>query len=288
MIFARSPIGVELYDADGRQLTINPAAMGIFGVSNPADIAGFNLFDGTSLTEEIKERLRRGEPVDYETTYDFDRVRALGQYRTARTGTAHLKYAIAPLFDAETGAVGGYLLHVGDITVPKSAQNALQRRTALDGLIAAEVARLATAGSAEIDECVHASLEEIARFLGAGNAYVVQASADGSTWSCTHEWCRPGVRSYRDDFQNVPLGTHAWLEDEILAGRIVEVRQLDDLPPEAEASRRQFELEGRKSYFLVPILGHDRRFDGCVGFSHFDAGAAGRRKTLPACNWPGP
>jgi PAS domain S-box-containing protein len=286
-IFARSPIGIELYDADGRQLTINAAAMKIFGIADAADVADFNLFDGTSLTDEIKERLRRGEPVEYEATFDFGRIRELGQYETARTGTAQLQYVIAPLLHAGTSAIRGYLLHVGDISEPRRAEAAVRRRAALDALIAANVARLATAASAEIDGCILTCLEEMARFIGARNAYVLQFSADFVTWSRTCEWCDSSVVSYHDDYQQVPMGTHSWLERMVLDGHVVEVRRLDDLPGDAAVSRQRFEVEGQSPFFLVPVRGQDGRYNGCIGFSWFAPGATWSQEDISSVKLAG-
>lgn len=115
-MFEKSPIGIELYRADGLMVNANPASMSMFGISGFSELSGFNLFDGTSLDDEKKQRLRRGEMVSYQSEFDFDRVRALKQYMTARSGKAFFDYIITPLFKPGSKTISGFLLQVQDIT----------------------------------------------------------------------------------------------------------------------------------------------------------------------------
>ena len=115
-IFDQSPIGIELYSADGLQTNTNKASMQIFGIQNASEIQEFNLFDGTSLSTDSKEKLRRGEMVTYQAAFDFEKVKTLGQYRTNRSGIAYLDYIITPLQISIDKTIYGYLLQVQDVT----------------------------------------------------------------------------------------------------------------------------------------------------------------------------
>ncbi len=115
-MFEKSPIGIELYRADGLQIDANPASMSMFGISGFSEVSGFNLFNGTSLDEEKKQRLRRGEIVSYQSEFDFDRVKALKQYNTTKSGKAFFDYIITPLFKLGSKTISGFLLQVQDIT----------------------------------------------------------------------------------------------------------------------------------------------------------------------------
>ena len=64
-MFESSPIGIELYDKNGIQVMANQASFDLFGITDDSS-KGFNLFEGTSLSEKLKLKLRKGNPVSYE------------------------------------------------------------------------------------------------------------------------------------------------------------------------------------------------------------------------------
>ena len=125
-MFNESPIGIELYKADGMQLTANKASLKMFGIPDESEIYGFNIFDGSSLDVEKKEKLRRGETVEYQTAFDFEKVKELQQFKTDRIGIAYFDYIITPLLDTEKQTIQGYLLQVQDITGRKKVDEALR------------------------------------------------------------------------------------------------------------------------------------------------------------------
>jgi len=124
--FNESPIGLELYDAEGKQTSANKASLNMFGIENVADILNFNIFDGTSLDSEKKAKLLKGEPIAYQAIYDFDKVKGLQQYKTLKTGEYCFDYNITPLFSPERITIHGYLLQVQDITQRKIAEKELK------------------------------------------------------------------------------------------------------------------------------------------------------------------
>ena len=122
LLFAQSPTAIELYGGDGRLLGVNPACLELFGVEDERELTGFDLFADPSISDEQKERLRRGETVRYQSVFDFDLVRRLQLYRTSRRGEAWLDVLIVPL-----GAPGvDYLVEVQEITGLKHREAALR------------------------------------------------------------------------------------------------------------------------------------------------------------------
>jgi len=118
-IFDESPIGIELYKADGFQLTANKASLRMFGISDLTELHKFNLFDGTSLDAEKAEKLRKGMSVTYQALFDFEKVKKLGQYKTEKNGKAYFDYIITPLFNPHDKKLDGYLVQVQDISARK-------------------------------------------------------------------------------------------------------------------------------------------------------------------------
>jgi PAS domain S-box-containing protein len=124
-IFSESPIGIELYDANGIITNVNKSDLNMFGLTDISDGLGFNIFDGTSLNLKNKGKLLKGESVTYQAIFDFERVKELQQFKTNRCGKTHFEYNITPLLDAERKIIHGYLLQVQDITERKLAEIAL-------------------------------------------------------------------------------------------------------------------------------------------------------------------
>ena len=121
-IFDESPIGIELYQANGLQVNANKSSLDMFGIPDVPEAKNFNLFDGISLDAENIEKLKSGEPINFQASFDFEKVKVFHQYRSNRTDKAFFDYTITPLFDAGPKTINGYLLQVQDITERKRAE----------------------------------------------------------------------------------------------------------------------------------------------------------------------
>jgi PAS domain S-box-containing protein len=121
-IFSQSPIGIELYDSKGQLLDANRFCIDIFGISDFAEVKGFKIFDDPNVPEDAKRKLREGETVRYEVSFDFERVKRLNLYRTTKSGTIELDVLITQLGLKEKESFQGYLVQVQDISHRKLAE----------------------------------------------------------------------------------------------------------------------------------------------------------------------
>lgn len=127
-IFEKSQIGIEIFDKDGILITANRAALKISGVSKVDDLIGLGLFDDISIPSEIKAWLIRGESVQYETEFDFDKVKEAGLIKTNRTGKMILDAFVTPLGvdKGNGGEITGYLRQTFEKTEHRRVEEALE------------------------------------------------------------------------------------------------------------------------------------------------------------------
>lgn len=122
-IYKNLPVGIELYDKDGFMVDINEKEIEIFGLHSKADLLGLNLFDHPLLPEELKEKLRQGNPADISFKYDFNRLN--GYYSSSRTGCMDLISKFAPLHDASGRLINILLINI-DNTETTNAYSKIQ------------------------------------------------------------------------------------------------------------------------------------------------------------------
>ncbi|MHA1633178.1 MAG: PAS domain-containing sensor histidine kinase [Candidatus Thorarchaeota archaeon] len=140
-IFEESQIGIEIFDKDGILITANKAALKIAGLLNLKNLIGFSLFDDPNIPSEIKAVLIRGNPVQYETEFDFDKVKEAKLYKTERTGKIILDAFITPLGldKGNGGEITGYLSQIFEKTEHRRVEEALEDSEKLYQLLAENV-----------------------------------------------------------------------------------------------------------------------------------------------------
>ncbi|MFW9982704.1 MAG: PAS domain S-box protein, partial [Candidatus Thorarchaeota archaeon] len=124
-IFEESQVGIEIFDENGFLVSINQAALDIFGLSDREYAIGFSLFDDPNVPNEIKAKLIRGEAVHFENLFDFDIVKENGFYRTSRDGTVVLDTFATPLGLENGGELRGYLMQILERTEERLTEAAL-------------------------------------------------------------------------------------------------------------------------------------------------------------------
>lgn len=127
-IFEQSQIGFELFDKDGILITANKAALEIGGVSDVQELIGFSLFDDPNVPNDFKAKLIRGEAVEYEIEFDFNKVKESGLYNTSRSGKMILDAFITPLGNRNggIGEITGYLSQIIEKTEHRRVEEALE------------------------------------------------------------------------------------------------------------------------------------------------------------------
>lgn len=117
IVFDKLPVGVELYDAEGRLMDLNHADEKIFGVKR-TEILGVNIFENPNLPFDKISRLKQGEEVDLDFTYNFENIRKNNYYKVTREKQSmalRLFIKCLPLKDVNS-KIFGYMIIVNDET----------------------------------------------------------------------------------------------------------------------------------------------------------------------------
>ena len=135
-IFEESPIGITVYDIDGKLVDANKACLRIYGVSDVSELKLLNF-----IGDVAEDNFSKGEMSRYETTFHKEAV------------ATYLDILVKPLGTGGNGFLSGYLVHIQDITERKNAELQLQRmRDELEVKVKERTAQLAKANEELLHE----------------------------------------------------------------------------------------------------------------------------------------
>jgi len=126
-IYEKSPIGIALFDAQGRLMDMNRAGLDIFGVAQVSTIKGVSLYNALDVFGEVQEKWNKNEVVRYEVFLDFEKVKKQGIYQTTKSGPVCLDVVVTSLRQDGGPSPGGYLVQLQDITDRKRAEEELHQ-----------------------------------------------------------------------------------------------------------------------------------------------------------------
>jgi PAS domain S-box-containing protein len=126
-LFTQSPVGMEILDAQGSLVDVNPAFMKIFGAREKEQLEKLHLIDVLELSESQKQRLANNEGLRAETELDLGATAARFGLPEPESGTIILETLVTPLCEPDSPECEGYLVHARNITDQKNYQNALAR-----------------------------------------------------------------------------------------------------------------------------------------------------------------
>ncbi len=162
---------------------------------------------------------------------------------------------------------GRYIIHVNwrDITRRRKAEDALAYRRALENLLTHMSSYFINLPTERVDSGIHKALGDLGVFVKADRSYIF-VYQDGAMFNLS-EWCAEGVTPQIDRMQKLPIDMMAWSNEQILHGKILNTPCVADLPPEAQAEKDEFAIQGIQSVLVVPM----ERRGQVVGFMGFDA-----------------
>lgn len=115
-IFSTTPIGIKLCNSHGKVIKINRACLEILGISDFKEIKDYEIFKDPNIPEEYLTKLKKGEPVKYETLYSFDLVKDFNLYKTNKTGEINIDVSIIPFYLDTQKSISNYIIQVENIS----------------------------------------------------------------------------------------------------------------------------------------------------------------------------
>lgn len=147
------------------------------------------------------------------------------------------------------------------------AEKDLRHRVAMENLVSTLSTQFINLPVEALDSGIENALKTIGEFAGVDRSYIFQFSEGGQKMDNTHEWCAEGIDPQRPRLRGLSTNAFPWFYTKILANEIIYIPDVAELPPEASAERREFEIGRIKSLLNVPMsLGNT-----VVGFLGFDS-----------------
>jgi len=118
-----------------------------------------------------------------------------------------------------------------------------------------------------IDDAINTSLRKIGILSQSSRCYLFIFNEDNKTMSNTHKWCAEGVTPLQEKFQNIPIETFPWSITKLKKGEILNIDNVENLPPEASSEKEEFLRKDIKSLIFLPIkIGQS--VSGFLGFDN--------------------
>jgi signal transduction histidine kinase/FixJ family two-component response regulator len=149
----------------------------------------------------------------------------------------------------------------------KQAEEALIYRNKLERLITTISTFFINLSSDEVDNGINYALQQVGEFAGVDRSYVFKLYDDGRKIDNTHEWCAEEIEPHAQRLQGLSVDAFPWHMSFLKNGQTHHIPRVADLPPEAAAEKKEWELEGIQSLICVPMLYGGK----VIGFAGLDS-----------------
>jgi C4-dicarboxylate-specific signal transduction histidine kinase len=149
-------------------------------------------------------------------------------------------------------------------TTSRASEALLEERLTFERLLADLSARFANASGDQVEREIESALKQLLEFLDFDRGAIGRFNADG--WYSI--LCSVGTER-AEPFPRGPVPSYlSWYFGQLRADKIVSVRSIDDLPPEAIGEIEYYQRSGMRSSLAIPLRvgGH---VVGAIAFSAF-------------------
>jgi PAS domain S-box-containing protein len=118
-----------------------------------------------------------------------------------------------------------------------------------------------------LDEKIEESLGILGELCHADRSYIFRFTGDGNIVNNTHEWCANGVEPQKEMLQNLPGSEYQWWLRKLTEEGAVHIKDIEDLPPEADAEKELLMSQDIKSLITLPFFA-ENEIAGFIGFDN--------------------
>lgn len=159
----------------------------------------------------------------------------------------------------------GYVIAISrDITGRKSVELQLRVKNEMQALMMDISSKYINLPVEEVQGAIVDSLRAVGEFVHADRAYIFRYDWERATGTNTHEWCREGIPSRKDTFQNIPFKAAPELIQNHQEGNAYQAEDMDNIGLGQLAQK--IRSHGVQSFYTVPLM----QDGNCLGFVGFD------------------
>ncbi|MFA7011531.1 MAG: PAS domain S-box protein [Desulfobacterales bacterium] len=184
----------------------------------------------------------------------------------ARDGTElHIADSCAAIHNT-TGSVIGAVLVFRDVSEAYRRREQERFELRFQQTVTELSAQFVNISESEFDEGVNQILARLGMLFDVDRSYLFSCSEDLSAISNTHEWCTPGIAPQKDRIQNFPTDAMPWWKSRMRELIPLHIPDVEALPPEAEAEKKEFRLQDIQSLICLPMRSDRGQLMGFLGF----------------------
>jgi diguanylate cyclase (GGDEF)-like protein/PAS domain S-box-containing protein len=244
--------GVIVTDTEGKVTRLNQQAEILTGWT-AEEAVGQDLHKVFQIVNS-----QTGEPVSNPVHRVIDTGRTQGLANdtilVARGGKEyHIADSAAPIRD-DDDKMFGVIMVFSDVTVRKQAEESLKYQFRFAKMLADISNIFASQPSEQLKQSINHALKQIGEFFQVDSSYVIRFSDDGRRMSNMYEWCAEGIEAHMEKTKETPIETFPWFARQIREKKLVNIPDVDRLPPEAEAEKKKFNSQSIRSLLSIPLM----------------------------------
>ncbi|MFZ4508508.1 MAG: LuxR C-terminal-related transcriptional regulator [Fimbriimonas sp.] len=253
--------GILFEDENHTILYSNSGISKLFEIAvEPHAFVGMNILDAFSAQKHIFED---HDLFERQVRSIVDKRRAVHGDRVRLADGRVLERDYIPVGGPDGS--GGHLWQYTDVTQALHDSEQQGNAQKFIELIGATAPKLIAATPEQLSALVDELMFLTAGFLKAQRALVYEFSADGATFSATHEWNGVGVTAARNDLQGLSSAEFSWLVNTLDKGQILAVGDIHTLPESAARARDLFEAQSTQAIVVLPLK-RDKSLVGAISF----------------------
>ncbi|MGM0653249.1 MAG: PAS domain S-box protein, partial [Bacillota bacterium] len=254
-------------DLDYRTTFVSPSITRILGYT-PEERKHQTLSEVMTPESQIRsiEMLKQELAREEEGTHDPERSASIEVEYYHRDGsTVWMENIMRALRDEEGCLIGIYGVS-RDISERKRAEEVLQQEKAFQAILLDLAAGFINVPLVELDKAIDGMLKNIGEFTGLDRVYLFLHDRLRRVTTNTHEWCREGITSEKDNLQETPFDFFLDFLKIWEKGENVHIPIVARMPEE-HAMRSILLQQGIQSLLLIPLMQDNVN----IGFVGFDA-----------------